>query len=231
MEDVKDIIAKNLVELRTRAKLTQIQLANMLNYSDKAVSKWERGDAVPDLRVLIKLSEIYGVTVDDIVKSKDITLKVHPKKLITGKRGFVVAMSSVLVWFVATIIFIVLFSFPITQKYAYLVFVCATLPTSIILMVFSCIWGNRITTALTSSLVVWMAIMTSHIVVMTFTDFTTIHLLYIVGAVFELLIILWFTYRWFATKKAKILKDAADKKLAEKAASNIDKENEASAED
>ena len=120
MEDVKDIIAKNLVELRTRAKLTQIQLANMLNYSDKAVSKWERGDAVPDLRVLIKLSEIYGVTVDDIVKSKDITLKVHPKKLITGKRGFVVAMSSVLVWFVATIIFIVLFSFPVTQKYAYL---------------------------------------------------------------------------------------------------------------
>lgn len=231
MDDVKDIIAKNLVELRTRAKLTQIQLANMLNYSDKAVSKWERGDAVPDLRVLIKLSEIYGVTVDDIVKAKSITPKVQPKKLITGKRGFVVAMSSVLVWFVATVIFIVLFSVKATEKYAFLVFVCATIPTSVILMVFSCIWGNRITTALTSSLVVWMTIMTSHIVVITFTDFTKIHLLYIVGGVFELLIILWFTYRWFATKKAKILKDAADKKLADKAAANLNKENKASSED
>ena len=46
MEDLKDVIAKNLVELRTEAKLTQLQLAEMLNYSDKAVSKWGRGEAI-----------------------------------------------------------------------------------------------------------------------------------------------------------------------------------------
>ena len=69
MNDIKDTIAKNLTELRTRAGFTQLQLAEKLNYSDKAVSKWERGEAVPDLRVLVKLSEIYGVTVDDMSRA------------------------------------------------------------------------------------------------------------------------------------------------------------------
>ena len=54
MDELKEIIAKNLTELRTCAHLTQLQLAEMLNYSDKAVSKWERGEAVPDIRVLKK---------------------------------------------------------------------------------------------------------------------------------------------------------------------------------
>ena len=67
MEDLKEVIAKNLVRLRREAGITQMKLAEMLNYSDKAVSKWERGDAIPDLRVLIQLAEIYHIKVDDII--------------------------------------------------------------------------------------------------------------------------------------------------------------------
>jgi DNA-binding transcriptional regulator YiaG len=40
VEDIKPIIAKNITALRQNAKLTQIELAERLNYSDKAVSKW-----------------------------------------------------------------------------------------------------------------------------------------------------------------------------------------------
>ena len=68
MEDLKDVIAKNLVELRTKARLTQLELAEKINYTDKAVSKWERGEALPDLRVLIKLADIYNITIDEIVR-------------------------------------------------------------------------------------------------------------------------------------------------------------------
>ena len=64
MDELKETISKNLVELRTGARLTQAQLADMLNYSDKAVSKWERGEAIPDIRVLIKLAEIYNISVE-----------------------------------------------------------------------------------------------------------------------------------------------------------------------
>ena len=107
--DLKENIAKNLVELRTQAKLTQLQLAEMLNYSDKAVSKWERGEAIPDLRVLIRLSEIYGISLDDIVKGESVAPKVQPKRRISGVRAFIVAMAAVLVWFVATLVFMLFY--------------------------------------------------------------------------------------------------------------------------
>lgn len=203
MEDLKDVIAKNLVDLRTRAKLTQLQLAEMLNYSDKAVSKWERGEAIPDIRVLVKIAEIYGVTLDDIVKPESATVPIEPKKHITGKRIFITVLSALLVWFIATGIFLVFFFINPTEKYSYLVFVVAPLPTSIVLLVFSAMWGNRITNAVASSLVLWSAVLIFHIFVITFTDFTKIYFLYIASAVFEVLIILWFVYRWFSAKKGK----------------------------
>ena len=52
MEDIKKIISKNIQTLRKDADLTQSELAERLNYSDKAVSKWERGESVPDIVVL-----------------------------------------------------------------------------------------------------------------------------------------------------------------------------------
>lgn len=198
MSDLKDIISKNLVALRTKAHLTQLQLAEMLNYSDKAVSKWERGEAIPDIRVLVRIAEIYGVTLDDIVNDGSVTPQVLPKKKITGKRIFITALSAVLVWFVATGLFTMFYFIEATAAYAYLVFVVAPLPTSVVLLVFSVKWGNRITNAVASSLVLWSCVLIFHIYVLTFSEFTQIYLLYAVAAVFELLIIMWFAYRGYA---------------------------------
>ena len=64
VENLKITVAKNIASLRTRAKLTQHELGEKINYSDKAVSRWERGDAVPDAYVLLQLAEIFSVSVD-----------------------------------------------------------------------------------------------------------------------------------------------------------------------
>ena len=64
MEDIKLIIGKNLAELRKRKKYTQLDLANILQYSDKAISKWEKGDSLPDIEVLYNICNLYGVTLD-----------------------------------------------------------------------------------------------------------------------------------------------------------------------
>ena len=64
---VKMIVAKNLIELRKRKNFTQGELAEMLNYSDKTISKWENGDSLPDISVLASLAEIYGITLDDLI--------------------------------------------------------------------------------------------------------------------------------------------------------------------
>lgn len=71
MEDLKVITASNIINLRTAKGMTQAELGELLSYSDKSVSKWERAEAVPDAYVLKKMSEIFGVSVDYILNSHD----------------------------------------------------------------------------------------------------------------------------------------------------------------
>ena len=68
MENVKQIIAKNLVELRKQNRLTQLELAERLNYSDKAVSKWERGESIPDVITMKALADLFSVSVDYFIR-------------------------------------------------------------------------------------------------------------------------------------------------------------------
>ncbi len=202
MDELKTTIAKNLVELRTQAHLTQLQLAEMLNYSDKAVSKWERGEAIPDLRVLIQLSELYGISLDSLVKGTEVAAEVKPKKHIISRRAFICALSVILVWFIATGIYALLYFIPQTTEYAYLVYVVAPLPTGIVLTVFSSLWGNRITHALSSSLILWACVIIVRVYVWAFAPaYRQIWVIYIVAAVFEVLIVIWFIFRWYVSKK------------------------------
>ena len=63
----KEILAANLSRLRREKGLTQAELGEKINYSDKSVSKWERGEGVPDLQVMIALSDLYGVSIDEMM--------------------------------------------------------------------------------------------------------------------------------------------------------------------
>lgn len=71
LAELKLVSASNIIKLRTEAGLTQAELGGKLNYSDKTISKWERGEAIPDAFVLTQLAEIFGVTVDFLLSSHD----------------------------------------------------------------------------------------------------------------------------------------------------------------
>lgn len=71
MDELKIIFASNLIKLRTQSGMTQAELGEKLHYSDKSVSKWERGESVPDVYVLKCIAEIFGVSVDYLVSSHD----------------------------------------------------------------------------------------------------------------------------------------------------------------
>lgn len=71
LSELKLITASNLISLRTAAGMTQADLGAKLNYSDKSVSKWERGEAIPDVYVLTQIAELFGVSVDYIISSHD----------------------------------------------------------------------------------------------------------------------------------------------------------------
>ena len=67
MNDLKEIIASNISKLRKQKKITQLEFAKALNYSDKAISKWERAESVPDIIILKQIADLFGVTVDYII--------------------------------------------------------------------------------------------------------------------------------------------------------------------
>ena len=69
LSDLKLIAASNLINLRTAHGMTQAELGAKLNYSDKTISKWERGEAIPDAYVLVQLAELFGVTVNDLLSA------------------------------------------------------------------------------------------------------------------------------------------------------------------
>ena len=71
LSELKLISASNIIRLRTQAGLTQAELGEKLNYSDKTISKWERGEAIPDAYVLTQMAEIFGVTVDYLLSAHD----------------------------------------------------------------------------------------------------------------------------------------------------------------
>ena len=71
LAELKLITASNIINLRTSHGMTQAELGAKLNYSDKTISKWERGEAIPDAYVLTQLAALFGVTVDDLLSSHD----------------------------------------------------------------------------------------------------------------------------------------------------------------
>jgi len=111
MKTLKETVGENLTELRKNKKLTQLELAEQLNYSDKSISKWEKGDNLPDLETLNELCKFYGVTLDYLThpveenKSAYILDKDESRR-ISINHILITVLVNMVVWFIATIIFI-----------------------------------------------------------------------------------------------------------------------------
>lgn len=197
MQDIKQTIADNLVAYRKQAHLTQQELAEKLNYSDKAVSKWERAEGIPDVLVLKALADLYGVTVNDFLidhtKPKKLRLKDY-----LAKRGLITVLSAVLVFFVATIIvfvWLVVDSSSATSVAMY-TYLTALPVASIVVLVFSCIWGKLWHRCISGSVLIWTLCLLIHLALNIVTqEFTW--MIYVVGAAMQLLIVLWFILVYF----------------------------------
>ena len=151
MEDMKAAIAGNIIALRTGAGMTQLELAERLNYSDKSVSKWERGEALPDVYVLKSIGEIFGVTVDYLLtpstdhdaqsaQEERIESSVSEKKnQHSAWHRTVIGVALVGIWTLALLIFII---FWLSGHIFWLIFI-GTIPVSLItLLVLHTIWGK-----------------------------------------------------------------------------------------
>lgn len=106
-------VASNIIKLRTDAGLTQADLGAALNYSDKSISKWERGEAIPDAYVLKQMAEMFGVTVDYILSPHD--KWEAPGDSPVAERGYnanvIIAIAVLGIWTAALAGFVILWLF------------------------------------------------------------------------------------------------------------------------
>lgn len=157
MEDIKPIIAKNITALRQSAKLTQIELAERLNYSDKAVSKWERGESVPDITVLKAIADMFDVTLDYLVHENPglPAIQEEPEQPKKHNRKVITALSILLVWFVAAVVFVVLDKVALDTKLHLFSFAYAVPVSMIVWLVLNTLWFSRRYNYLIISLLMW----------------------------------------------------------------------------
>ena len=157
--EIRQNIATNISAMRNAAGMTQAQFAEKLNYTDKAISKWERGESVPDIAVLWQIADMFGVTVDWLISDHGSTEATPDAEAVrAGKQNrlLISLLSSVGVWFIATIVFIVLQS--IGADRVWLPFMWAVPATCIDLLVFNAIWGKYKLNFLFISLIIWTLI-------------------------------------------------------------------------
>ncbi len=132
MDDLKYTTASNIINLRQKAGMTQSELAGLINYSDKSVSKWERAEAVPDAYVLKKMSEIFGVTVDYLLNPHDGWDQDPRKKKPAYSNQIIMLLSVTGVWMLALILFITLW---LLGNLVWIIFIYAILFSMLVLLV------------------------------------------------------------------------------------------------
>ncbi len=182
-EKLREYFARNLAHYRKTLGLTQIELAEKLNYSDKSISKWERGDGLPDLAVTAQLAEIFGLTVNDLISEKP------RRRLMTTRNKIIITMLSMgIAWLVATVLFFLCeIIFPNIKGW-WLFYIYAIPISAIVGIVFSCIWWKKIHIFASISTLIWSIALC---VILT-VPVPKISLIFIVAAVVQILTILWF---------------------------------------
>ena len=200
-EKLKNQIGTNIALYRKRAGLTQAGLAEKLNYSDKAVSKWERGESIPDVLILMQLAEQFEIGVSDLLEDpnalpEETTRFQHAMEQVSEKalkrkpnKNIILGLSSILVWFVALFIYVIVSSFDI--PYSWLSFFYAVPANCIVLLSLRSAWHDfRWNRGLISG-IMWGSLASIHMTLLTLLSFN-MWKIYLLGILGELAIILWF---------------------------------------
>ena len=191
INDLKSVIAKNLIKYRKDSGLTQQELAEKLNYSDKSISKWERGEGVPDIYILKQIAELYNVTVNDIIGMEMIDNE--PALVINKTKNHILItlMSIGLVWLVATVTFAILkIIFPASTSISYC-YIYAIPVSFIVLYIFNRIWFKiRLINFISVSLIFWSTMFSFYWTIKDFFD--NFGVFFFIGIPFQVIVIFWY---------------------------------------
>ena len=211
-DELKQKIGSNITLLRKRLGMTQADLAGRLSYSDKAVSKWERGESVPDVITLAQIAKEFDVTVNDLVYGPENQLlaeepalpePVEPPKQETvtsvirdaindrvrHNRKVIQGLVSILVWIVVLAIYVLMDSFEL--PYTWLIFLVGIPANAITLLSMRCAWRMYSWNMALISVIVWSCLVCLHVMTLIFCR-VNIWRIYLMGILGQAAILLWF---------------------------------------
>ena len=185
MEDLRQIIAVNIASLRKERHMMQAELADQLGYTDKAVSKWERGESIPDIVTLKKLSDLFGVSLDYLCEAEHPEGIPAPSRQTKSNRLVITLLASSAVWLLATTLFVYMQVFGAPG--AWKVFVGAVPVTMIVLLVFNSIWGWRRLKFVIVSVLLWTSLAFVYLLLLRYD----IYLAFTIGIPIQIMVVLW----------------------------------------
>jgi len=204
-EKLKKQIGANIVSYRKRHGLTQAGLAEKLNYSDKAVSKWERGESAPDVQTLVQLAELFDVTVNELLVDP-LQLPDNPSKVeqVMGRavektlkrkadKRIILMLSSILVWFVALFVFVVLSICNVPKTWV--AFFYAIPIDAIVMLSLRSAWRDFRWNRALISMIMWGCLLSIFVSVLVFVDDTlwlSMLRIFLLGIPGQAAILLWF---------------------------------------
>ncbi len=181
-ENIKKHFAKNLSSYRRQSGMTQLELAERLNYSDKSISKWERGDGLPDLFVAATIADMLGVSLNDLISERE------PKRILHRRNKLIITGLSIgLVWLVASILFFI-FQLALPSFAAWMFFAYAVPASAVVCIVFTCVWWKKIYRFLSVSALIWSL---ASCVMISF-PIPRMNLIFMLAAMLQILAVLWF---------------------------------------
>lgn len=200
-EKLKKQIGANIASYRKHFRMTQAGLAEKLNYSDKAVSKWERGESAPDVQTLVQLAELFEVTINDLlVDPNELPEHTGTVERVMGKavertlkrkvdKRIILMLSSLLVWFVALLIFVVLSSLNLSKTWIAFIFAIPT--DAIVMLSLRSAWKDFRWNQVLISTIMWGSLLSIYMILLLFFQLN-IWKLFLLGVPGQAAVLLWF---------------------------------------
>ena len=184
---LRKTVAKNIEQYRKAHHDTQLDLATKLNYSDKSVSKWERGESLPDVYILSQIAELYGVSVSALIGEIQ-----PPKESKPHYHMFILLLSLALTMAVATLLFSMFMICKVDYP-AWMFFVYALPVCSIICIVFTSLWWGILWQGVSVSALIWTLGLSLYLSF----ELENVSLIFLVCAALQVLTLLWEGFRKF----------------------------------
>ena len=191
---LRKTVAKNIAQYRKAHHDTQLDLATKLNYSDKSVSKWERGESLPDVYILSQIAELYGVSVSALIGEIQ-----PPKESKPHYHMFILLLSLALTMAVATLLFSMFMICKVDYP-AWMFFVYALPVCSIICIVVTSLWWGILWQGVSVSALIWTLGLSLYLSF----ELENVSLIFLVCAALQVLTLLWEGFRKFLQRSRGI---------------------------